>query len=144
MKIKFLFLIAFLGFHLNVNSEILNNPEITWHGWTDKTLTQAKAINRLVLISLTAEWCQFCKKMDAVTYRDKAVIDELNKHYLTIKADEAKYPDIVKRYAKIGRPGTIILDHKGNILLAKNGYLKPQWMLWTLQAVKEESNNKNG
>jgi hypothetical protein len=113
-----------------------------WQYWSDQTIAQAKQENRLILIDLTAKWCMYCKKMEQTTYTDDAVIKELQQHYIAIKADEEKFPEIAKRFANVGRPGTIILDSNGNQLLAKSGYLKPQWMLWMLQGALSDSNNK--
>ena len=107
--------------------------EANWQPWSESILDKAVKENRLVFISLTADWCMFCKKMDKTTYVDKSVIDELKLNYIAIKADEAKYPELAKKYANVGRPGTIILDAKGKTLMAKTGYLKPQQMLWMLQ-----------
>jgi uncharacterized protein len=107
--------------------------EANWQPWSKDIIAKAEKENRLVFISLTAEWCMFCKKMDKTTYIDKAVIAELKQNYIAIKADEAKYPELAKKYANVGRPGTIILDAKGKTLMAKTGYLKPQQMLWMLQ-----------
>ncbi len=117
-----------------------NEPQ--WKDWTEKTLAQAKQQDRFILIDLTAKWCQFCKKMEQTTYKDSAVIDELKKNYIAIKADEEEYPELVSRFAKVGRPGTIILDSNGKVLLTKTGYIKPQWMLWMLQGTLAEYSDK--
>jgi uncharacterized protein len=119
-----------------------NSAEPDWRPWSDKILIQAKKENRLLLIDLTAEWCAFCKKMDQTTYKHTAVLDEIKQHYIAIKADDAEYPELAKRFAKVGRPGTIILNSNGNELLTKSGYLKPQWMLWMLQAVAQQASTE--
>ena len=117
-----------------------NEPQ--WKSWSEETLAQAKQQERFVLLDLTAKWCQFCKKMEQTTYKDPAVIDELKKNYIAIKADEEEYPELANRFAKVGRPGTIILDSNGNVLLTKTGYIKPQWMLWMLQGTLAEYSDK--
>ena len=43
---------------------------VQWQAWSAGLLQQAQQEERLVLLDLTAEWCQFCRKMDEVTYRD--------------------------------------------------------------------------
>ncbi|MCU7835564.1 MAG: DUF255 domain-containing protein [gamma proteobacterium symbiont of Taylorina sp.] len=113
-----------------------NEPD--WQVWSEDIPTQAKQNNRFILIDLTAQWCKFCKKMEQTTYKDQSVIDELNKNYIAIKADEEKYPELASRFKKVGRPGTIILDSNGQQLIAKTGYIKPQWMLWMLQGTIAE------
>jgi len=112
--------------------------EPDWQSWSDETLTKAKQNKRFILIDLTAKWCKFCKKMELTTYRDKSVINELNNNYIAIKADEEEYPELASRFAKVGRPGTIILDSNGQQLITKTGYIKPQWMLWMLQGTIAE------
>ncbi len=116
-----------------------HSKELNWHTWSEQAFTQARQQDRLILVDLTAEWCMYCKKMDQTTYRDKAVIDEIERSYIAIKVDEAEFPDVAKRFSKLGRPGTIILDSDGNEILTKSGYIKPQWMVWMLQAVAQQA-----
>ena len=124
----------------NFSSGYANEPD--WQDWSEEILIQAKEKNRLILIDLTAKWCKFCKKMEQTTYKDEAVINELQQNFIAIKADEEKYPELASRFEKVGRPGTIILDSNGNQLMARTGYIKPQWMLWMLQGTLAESLTK--
>ena len=112
--------------------------EIQWHDWSATTLQKAQRENKLILLNMSAEWCDFCKKMKATTYKDADVLAEIDKNYIAVYADEAEYPELVKRFPKVGRPGTIILNADDEVIIYKNGYLKPQWMLWFLQAVAQE------
>ena len=43
---------------------------IQWHEWSNETFAVAAEQNKLVLLDISAEWCQFCKKMKAVTSSD--------------------------------------------------------------------------
>ena len=119
---------------------LASESSIKWHHWSKQTFQQAADQDKLVLVDLTADWCVYCQKMKKVTYRDQAVVDEINQHYIAIVADEAEFPQVAKRFSNIGRPGTIILNADGKKLEAKSGYLKPQWMLWMLQAVAQREN----
>ena len=138
MKNILVLLVSVCLFNFSVSHAI----EPQWKDWSEKTLAQAKQQDRFILIDLTAKWCQFCKKMEQTTYKDFAVIDELKKNYIAIKADEEEYPELASRFAKVGRPGTIILDSNGKVLLTKTGYIKPQWMLWMLQGTLAEYSDK--
>lgn len=112
--------------------------ETPWHDWSAQVLLQAQQENKLILLDLTADWCVFCQKMKRTTYRDSAVMDAINRHFIAVRADEARYPDLVKRFPHVGRPGIIFLDSQGNELLSKTGYLEAQYMLWMLQGVAAE------
>lgn len=110
--------------------------EIAWTSWSPAIFDQARAEHRLVLLDLTADWCQFCKKMDATTYRDPEVMERIHRDYIAVRVDEKDLPDLAKRYT--GRPTTVVFDAQGNEIMHKSGYLQPQWMVWLLEAVVAE------
>lgn len=110
--------------------------EIAWQSWSPAVFAQARTEQRLVLLDLTADGCQFCKKMDATTYRDPQVIERINRDYIAVRIDEKDQPELASRYT--GRPTTVVFDAQGNEIMHKSGYLQPQWMVWLLEAVVAE------
>ena len=113
-------------------------PSLRWQTWSPAVFEQARRDGRLVLVDLVAEWCSFCKKMDRTTWRDPAVLAAIDQGYVPVRADPENQPQLPPRFADYGRPSIVILAADGRELLKKQGYLKPQWMLWTLQAVALE------
>jgi len=108
-------------------------PEsIQWQQWSDKTFAMAQQQNKLVLLDISAQWCQFCKKMDAVTYHDAEVIRIINTNYITIKADIEEHGAVQQLYGRFGVPGTIILSADKKELNKRRGYISPQQMQWHL------------
>lgn len=134
--IAFLALLTASGANAVENASPDSGPR--WRSWSQEVFEQARRDDRLVLVDLVAEWCSFCKKMDLTTYRDPAVLDAIDKSYIPVRADPDKQPQLPPRFADYGRPSTVILAPDGSEVLRKQGYLKPQWMLWTLQAVALE------
>jgi uncharacterized protein YyaL (SSP411 family) len=110
-------------------------PGDYWQTWSGDAFEQASAAGKLVLLDLTAEWCIFCKKMDQTTYRDPAVVKTIENHFIPVRAADETHPGLASRYARYGRPLTVIFKPDGTEVVARPGYLKPQWMLWFLQAV---------
>ncbi|MCK5665663.1 MAG: DUF255 domain-containing protein, partial [Thiotrichaceae bacterium] len=82
---------------------------IQWHEWSNETFALAREQNKLVLLDIGAQWCQFCKKMEAVTYKDPEVVSIVNENYIAIKADIEVSGDVQLLYGSFGVPGTIIL-----------------------------------
>ena len=111
---------------------------VSWQSWSDEVFDQAKKENRLVLVDLSAEWCAYCRKMDATTWRDPKVLAAIGKNYVPVKVVDEKDPERAARYRDYGRPAVLILDADGNEIMRKRGYMKPQWMEWMLQAVVQE------
>lgn len=138
---KTLFILLLLLYAFSFSTAHADEPD--WQGWSEEILAQAKQEKRFILIDLTAKWCQYCKKMEQTTYKDQAVIDELKQNYIAVKVDEEEYPELAAHFPKVGRPGTIILDSNGKELIAKSGYIKPQWMLWMLQGTLAEYSNSS-
>lgn len=112
-------------------------PDLAWQKWSPSAFAKARRENKLVLLDLTAKWCVYCKKMDEVTYRDQRVTRMIKSHYIPVRADEAEYPSLARRYAKLGRPTTVIYNGDATEIIKRRGYLKPQWMAWLLEAVAD-------
>ncbi len=109
-----------------------HNAKIQWHEWSNDTFALAEQENKLVLLDIAAQWCQFCKKMSAVTYQDAQVIKIINKNYIAIKADIEQSGDVQMLYGNFGVPGTIILTAEREELNKRLGYIAPQQMQWHL------------
>jgi thioredoxin-related protein len=101
---------------------------------------------RKVLIDLYTDWCGWCKVMDKETFKDKAVVDYVNKKYYAVKLDAEQKEAIklgdksFKYLAQGGRgineialaltnnqpsyPTTVFLDDQFNMIQPLPGYLK--------------------
>ena len=90
-----------------------------------------------MLLDLTEKWCQFCRKMDATTYRDAQVVAAIERAYVPVRADEGALRGLGRDYEKLGRPVTVIFDASGQEIIKRRGYLGPQWMYWMLEAVAQ-------
>ena len=119
-------------------TESVTVSEIDWQPWSKEIFIQAKTENKLVLLDLMAEWCHFCKEMDATTYHDKQVVENIKQHYIPVRVDRDKNRMLAKRYARYGTPSTIVYNHKGEEVIKRTGYIKPQFMYWMLQAVADD------
>ncbi|MEN8217401.1 MAG: DUF255 domain-containing protein [Pseudomonadota bacterium] len=112
-----------------------NNSILKWQKWSPKVFEQARREGRLVLLNLTAEWCQFCRKMDETSYRSPQVINIIMHNYIPVRAETNSA--LAKRYENYGRPTTVIFDGNGIEIIKRQGYLRPQWLLWLLEAVAQ-------
>ncbi len=109
-----------------------------WQAWSSSAFEQAKRQGRLVLLDVKAEWCVACRKMDATSFRDPRVLNTLRQHYIPVRADIDREPEIMKRYGTRGVPAVVILDGEGREIVQKRGYLEPDWLYWLLVAVADD------
>lgn len=95
----------------------------------DVILANAKAQNRAVLLDFYADWCVSCKEMEAFTFTDPSVKEQL-KDVLLIQADvtknDADDKALLKRFGLFGPPAIMLYDKSGTELTAGRvvGYMQ--------------------
>ena len=119
--------------------KVSHSKAVEWNRWTPAIFEQAKKNKRLILVDFSAEWCAFCKKMDKTTWRDPQVLAVINENFIPVKVEDEVDPELAEKYRDYGRPAMIVLDADGNEVFKKTGYQTPQFMLWTLQGVLQDS-----
>lgn len=78
------------------STEVANptSEKITWI-----TIEEAMKLHekepKLWIIDVYTDWCGWCKRMDATTFEDKYVVEEINKNYYAVKFDAEAKRDIV-------------------------------------------------
>ncbi len=80
----------------------------------DEVLLQSKG--KKVMLDFYADWCTSCKELDALTFKDPAVIEAL-KNYVLVRADITDNSDeekaLSKRFGLFGPPAMIFFCEKG-------------------------------
>jgi uncharacterized protein YyaL (SSP411 family) len=70
-----------------------HNP-VNWQAWGEKALNQAKAENKLLLISIGYSACHWCHVMEHESFEDTEVAKVMNEHFVCIKVDREERPDL--------------------------------------------------
>jgi uncharacterized protein YyaL (SSP411 family) len=73
--------------------------------------------------------------MDETSYSDPRVIAAINQHFVPIRVDNDRYPDVNRRYNMGGWPTTAFLAASGDVITGAT-YLPPDQMLESLARVK--------
>lgn len=145
MKLKIL---IFLGIVLNLNAIAQNTHKIDWlsfEGSVEKNSTNP----RLIFIDVYTDWCGWCKRMDATTFKDSTFIDYINKYFYAVKLD-AEMADTVRfnntvfinpaptarrsthqlaaslLQGKMSYPSFVILNDKFQLLTIIKGFKPPE------------------
>jgi uncharacterized protein YyaL (SSP411 family) len=74
-----------------------HNP-VNWQAWGEKALSDARAGNKLLLISIGYSACHWCHVMEHESFEDPEVAKVMNTHFVCIKVDREERPDVDHLY----------------------------------------------
>lgn len=82
MKTKYIFGIFAIFFSVWVSAQ-----EINWFTLEQAEKEQEKSPEKPLFIDFYTDWCGWCKKMDASTFKDVEVAQYINDNYIPVKFD---------------------------------------------------------
>ena len=115
-----------------------STEKIKWHSYAEG-MELGKSEGKKVFISFYADWCTFCEKMEKETFRDKEVVDFVNKNFMAIRVNSEKEADVAQKYFVRGLPMTWFLDPKGDKISSIPGYIPPDMFKQMLNYVHSDS-----
>lgn len=101
-----------------------NNP-VHWKPWNNQTLSDAKAENKLIIISIGYSTCHWCHVMEHESFENEEVAQTMNSHFVSIKVDREERPEVDAVYMKAVQ----IMTNRGgwplNVVALPDG--RPVW-----------------
>lgn len=149
MKKKNFVFILFLIFSFSAMAQTRSIHWMTIEDAQKANLQQPKKI----LADVYTDWCGWCKRLDATTYKDAAVINYINQNFYPVKLDAETKDSIILNGTKFGfvqdwkvngaaiqlmggqltgYPTITYMDEKGIIISVVPGYLSSRDMLKVL------------
>jgi thioredoxin-related protein len=134
-----LILFPIIFFLLLFGSETFASSDtIAWNSY-EKGMALGKKENKKIFINFYAQWCTYCTKMEKETFKDKNIIDYLNKHFISIKVDTDKNKDIADKYFVRGLPTLWFVSSNGNKISGLPGFINSATFINILKFVHTES-----
>jgi thioredoxin-related protein len=132
-------LLAFLGGISSVNA----GDAISWKTNYAAAREEASRLQRPLLIDVGAEWCSWCKKLDATTFRDPSVVKKVQAGFVAIRVDAGKDQKLSQDLKAQSLPTIIVASADGKILGRKEGYVSaPDMVNWLSQFATSEAQVK--
>ena len=69
------------------------NP-VDWKPWSEPVWEEARAKDKLVIVSIGYSACHWCHVMEHETFEDSAAAAFMNEHFVNIKVDREERPDV--------------------------------------------------
>ena len=70
-----------------------HNP-VDWRPWSEEAWEEARAQDKLVIVSIGYSACHWCHVMEHETFEDSAAAAFMNEHFINIKVDREERPDV--------------------------------------------------
>lgn len=156
---SFLFL-SFFTFGESVTTEATSaKEEIKWYTW-EEAHELSKTAPKKVFVDLYTNWCGWCKKMDATTFKNPEVVKYLNQNFYPVKFNAEQKETIVFNdkefefvnagrrgvhqlaYAlldgRLGYPAFVLLDESFARIMISPGFKREAQLMKELTFAKEE------
>jgi thioredoxin-related protein len=114
---------------------------VTWTSLDKAAKAAAAGKGRYIFVSVYTDWCGYCRKLNAVTYRAAPVVAELDKNFESVKLNAESNQAVVWKGKKItsrelatqwgveGFPTLLFLNGKGEIVGSFQSYVEPDLMV---------------
>lgn len=115
--------------------------DIKWEKDYNAGLEQAKKIDKPILFVSSRHTCRYCVMLDETTFKDKRVIDELNKDFVCVISYSDDNDYLPQELFQPGTPAIWFLLPSGEPMFQPiMGAIKAENFLEALEIVKEEYN----
>lgn len=126
------------------NTEHISFQRVKTEADLDKALASAKAQGRPVMLDFYADWCVSCKEMEAFTFPDPLVKEQLSDAVLLqadVTKNDADDKALLKRFGLFGPPAIMLYDRAGTELTAGRvvGYMPAKKFSAHLKAYLNQS-----
>ncbi len=113
-------------------------------------LDYARSMHVKVMVDVYADWCKWCKKLDADVYTDPALMSYLEHHFILVKLNAESTAEFfyngqqtteqawARAFGIKGLPTILFLDGDGKLVHSWSGYLGAPGFLTRAKFVAEE------
>ncbi len=78
----------------SISQEDSTAAEINWMTF-EEALEASEVEPKMWFIDMYTDWCGWCKRMDATTFKDPYIIEAINKDYYAVKFDAEQKEDVL-------------------------------------------------
>lgn len=121
-----------------INSPALSSDSITWYRYKEG-MELGKKDQKKVFLYFYSDWCRYCKDMEKITFKDRAVIDLLNSGFIPVKVNTDKEKGAANEYNVSGLPSNWFITEKGENISNLPGYIPPSKLIFILKYIQTDS-----
>jgi thioredoxin-related protein len=118
-------------------SSFVAAEEVDWRADYNAARKEAAEKGLPIVLDFGYEGCQFCRKLDATTFRNAEVVKRLNDRFVTLRIDIQRDPALSEKLGLQLFPTVVFASPEGHILGKIEGYQEPGQFQENLDKVLE-------
>jgi thioredoxin-like negative regulator of GroEL len=113
-----------------------SEEKIVWRHSLSEALAQASSNNKLIIVDLVADWCGWCRQMEAQTWPNAKVIQQAQQYvFLRLNGEnEEDGIELIEKFQVAGYPTVMLLNADGSEFDRFEGFMSADQFLSRLTA----------
>ena len=97
-----------------------------FQGDWQEAIAVAEQSGKPMMLSIFADWCYWCKAMEASTFKDPEIVSLLNEEFVLYRAnaEEVRGGKLAAKFRATSLPVLVFLNTEGQLIEKKTGYIR--------------------
>lgn len=109
--------------------------EIRWTRSPQAAVDLAQQSGKMILVSVGAEWCHYCKKMDKEVWPDHTLVHVIQDNYVPLKLTDEQHKELVQALQIQSYPTTLVFTSDRQPIARLEGFVSAEKMLDALTQI---------
>lgn len=105
-----------------ISAGVSSAQDVRWRPDYNAARRESAATGKPLLLDFGSEGCTWCRKMDATTFRDRAVVDYVNEKFIPVKIDGERDQRLAESVGVQAFPTLAVVSADGKIQARQEGY----------------------
>lgn len=127
--------LAMSALALSLLAPNISNAAIPWQVDVKRAVSEATKSGKPLLVSVSTDWCHYCKKMDQETLSDSVVARHIEDCFIPLKIDGDKNKELAQMLGVRSFPTMVIMSPKMKVLTTVKGYRTAKQLTATLDSI---------
>ena len=107
-----------------------------WFDSPDEAANVAARSGKMIVVSVGADWCHYCKKMDRETWTDGKVQQAIKQNYVPLKLTDERHHELLAVMQIKAFPTTLVFTSDRKFLTKMEGYVDAEKMALLLEKIR--------
>ncbi|MDA0658570.1 MAG: thioredoxin family protein [Planctomycetota bacterium] len=107
-----------------------------WLDSPDEAAKVAARSGKMIVVSVGADWCHYCKRMDRETWADGKVQQAIKQNYVPLKLTDERHHELLAAMQIKAFPTTLVFTSDRRFLTKMEGYVDAEIMALQLEQIR--------